>query len=94
VWTGEQALKHGLIDTLGDLWAAAEEARRLAGLPETAPLHIVRDRGRWLPPVPARADDPAARLAAGIDYIVANARRLTGACYLLPLHLRDRGLGG
>ncbi|MCS7070198.1 MAG: S49 family peptidase, partial [Anaerolinea sp.] len=92
VWTGEQALVHGLVDAPGDLWDAAAEARRLAGLPEDAPLRIVRDRGRWLPPTPAQAVDPAARLAMGIAYLLDNARRLTGTCYLLPLHLRDRGL--
>jgi protease-4 len=30
VWTGEQALKHGLVDALGDLHDAAERARQLA----------------------------------------------------------------
>jgi protease-4 len=30
VWTGKQALKHGLVDTLGDLHDAAERARQLA----------------------------------------------------------------
>lgn len=94
VWTGEQALEHGLIDALGDLWDAAAEARRLAGLPEDAPLHIVRDRGRWLPPVPVKASDPAAQLAAELTYILENARWLTGACYLLPVQLHDRGLCG
>jgi protease-4 len=32
VWTGAQALEHGLVDTLGDLQAAADKARELAGV--------------------------------------------------------------
>ena len=32
VWTGEQALERGLVDRLGGLMDAVEEARRLAGL--------------------------------------------------------------
>jgi len=32
VWTGEQALDHGLVDSLGDLRDAADRARHLAGL--------------------------------------------------------------
>jgi protease-4 len=32
VWTGEQALAHGLVDELGDMQAAADKARELAGL--------------------------------------------------------------
>ncbi len=43
VWTGEQALAHGLIDELGGLRAALRYAREAAGLPEHAPI-------RELPP--------------------------------------------
>jgi protease-4 len=32
VWTGEQALAHGLVDELGDLQTAADKARQLAGI--------------------------------------------------------------
>lgn len=32
VWTGEQALARGLVDELGDLQAAADKARQLAGI--------------------------------------------------------------
>ena len=39
VWTGEQALAHGLVDALGDLQVAATKARQLAGL----------DPGRYAP---------------------------------------------
>lgn len=38
VYTGEQALKHGLVDELGGLRQALEYARRVARLPETAPI--------------------------------------------------------
>ncbi len=42
VWTGAQALAHGLIDSLGDLACAVEEAARLAGLPAGAERVIER----------------------------------------------------
>jgi protease-4 len=52
VWTGEQALANGLVDMLGDLQAAADRARELAGL----------DPGRYAPlvnvPVPKRYQLP------------------------------------
>jgi protease-4 len=32
IWTGQQALEHGLVDNLGDLRDAAERARQLAGI--------------------------------------------------------------
>jgi protease-4 len=38
VWTGEQALAHKLIDEIGGLRQALEEARRLADLPSDAPI--------------------------------------------------------
>ena len=40
VWTGAQALEHGLVDELGDLRTALNKARELAGLPENTPLAI------------------------------------------------------
>ncbi len=43
VWTGEQALEHGLVDELGGLRAALQHARVMAGLPAHAPI-------RELPP--------------------------------------------
>ena len=42
MWTGEQALARGLVDQLGDLHAAADKARELAGL----------DPRRYVPLVP------------------------------------------
>ena len=38
VYTGEQAVKNGLIDETGDLYSAVLYAKREAGLPETAPV--------------------------------------------------------
>ena len=40
VWTGADALAHGLVDELGGLDRAAAIVRRRAGLPESAPLRI------------------------------------------------------
>jgi protease-4 len=40
VWTGADAAGHGLVDELGGLHAAADIARRRAGLPAGAPLRL------------------------------------------------------
>jgi protease-4 len=40
VWTGADAAQNGLVDELGGLQAAAEIARRRAGLPPDAPLRV------------------------------------------------------
>jgi protease-4 len=32
VWTGEQALEHGLVDELGGIWTAVEVAKEIAGI--------------------------------------------------------------
>jgi protease-4 len=63
VWTGEQALAHGLVDELGDLQTAADKARALAGLDArryaplvdistprryTLPQQIPTSSGEWL----------------------------------------------
>jgi protease-4 len=40
VWTGADALAHGLVDELGGMDDAAAAARRRAGLPPTAPVRV------------------------------------------------------
>jgi protease-4 len=60
VWTGAQALEHGLIDELGDLRAAIDKARVLAALPASAPTVLWnRNKGRPLPPLPVRSNTDA-----------------------------------
>ncbi len=82
VWTGQQALGHGLVDELGDLKAAVAKARALAGLPETAPVYLVQGRGQPLGPQARQAADPA----AGLRHAAAAFRALTSgaALFLLP----------
>jgi protease-4 len=38
VWSGQQALEHKLVDKMGGLRQALDEARQLAGLPDDAPI--------------------------------------------------------
>jgi protease-4 len=40
VWTGADAVAHGLVDELGGVDRATAIARRRAGLPATAPVHV------------------------------------------------------
>ena len=50
VWTGRQALEHGLVDELGGLEAAVAKARQLGGLPERAPVRELREPKIQAPP--------------------------------------------
>lgn len=67
VWTGKDAHRIGLVDELGGLRDATRTARRLAGLPDDAPL-----RPALHLPLPARlgqprnSDDPRAMLAGTV----------------------------
>jgi protease-4 len=80
VWTGSQALGHGLIDELGGLAAGLAAARRLAGLRDDAPLREIRQGRRELVALPATA--PAA-----IEHALraVAALRQAGAWWLCPL---------
>lgn len=61
VWTGEQALAHGLVDELGDFQAALAKARELANLPAHAEVWFVEpDKHPIGPEVLAKADPTAA----------------------------------
>ncbi|MBN1964859.1 MAG: S49 family peptidase [Anaerolineae bacterium] len=62
VWTGTQALAHGLVDELGGLEAAVAKARELAGLPADAPVEIVTGKGKPLGPQLTEVNNPAAAL--------------------------------
>jgi protease-4 len=67
VWTGADALAHGLVDELGGIDRAAAIARRRAGLPATAPLRVfprVRPIDRLRPPGSSESRGAAASLLA------------------------------
>lgn len=83
VWTGEQALANGLVDQLGDVWAALAQARALASLPDDAPIRLA-GKGKPLPP--QIAVDPAAALTYAYD----NARALVSgaAQVIMPIEWR------
>jgi protease-4 len=80
VWTGRQALDHGLVDEVGGLAAGLAEARRLAGLRDDAPVREVRRGRRELAVLPATA--PAALEHA---LRAVTALRQAGAWWLCPL---------
>jgi protease-4 len=85
VWTGQQALEHGLVDELGDLKTAVAKARALAGLPDSAPVYLVQKPDEPLGPQAQQAADPA----AGLRHAAGTFQALTGgtALFLLPLRL-------
>jgi protease-4 len=66
VWTGRQALQHGLVDELGGVSAALNLARRSAGLPTTARVREIPLISAWQAlRGPRTADDAAAGLGTG-----------------------------
>jgi len=68
VWTGADALAHGLVDELGGMEHAAAIARRRAGLPPTAPLRVfprVHPLDRLRPPVSSESRGAAAASLLG-----------------------------
>jgi len=89
VWTGEQALTHGLVDALGGFELALKRARDDAHLPDHAPIVVIAPSGYELPPQPAKAIEeanPAAGLTHAQDIVrrVFNAR----AQFLMPFKLK------
>lgn len=67
VWTGEQALANGLVDSLGDLQSAVETAARLASLPTGAEIPVYRIRAaRRLAAAPAGGSPPKSAVAAAL----------------------------
>jgi protease IV len=89
VWTGQQALQHGLVDELGDLQTALKKARELAKLPDDAPL--VRVGGK-LKPLPAQLAE-ATQPAAYVEYVNRNLQTVCSGTplVLLPFDL-DAGV--
>jgi protease-4 len=62
VWTGAQALEHGLVDELGGLPQAIQKARELAHLPKHTPAILMRGKIQPLGPRVAEKANPAAAL--------------------------------
>ncbi|MDQ6744074.1 MAG: S49 family peptidase [Candidatus Dormibacteraeota bacterium] len=80
VWTGRQALDRGLVDEMGGLRRALEEARKRAGLPPDAPLRELSTGRREMPPALATAP---ATLAHALE--VAAAFNMAAVWWLCPL---------
>jgi protease-4 len=75
VWTGKQALEHGLIDELGSLDQALAKARGMAGLHERAPVRVIRPDKRVMP--------PTASPAATLEYVMEGVRMFQWGTALL-----------
>jgi protease-4 len=75
VWTGGQALKHGLIDQLGGLDDALRRARELGQLPETAELLVLPRPKDFLDFIRSMSGEDVA-LKAALRALPAEARAL------------------
>ncbi len=79
VWTGRQALEHGLVDEIGDFEAGLRKAKALAGIPLDADVPVINVR----PPRPASS--PATSTAAWEQALETIMRLLTEhALALMP----------
>jgi len=78
VWTGRQALERGLIDEVGDLWAAVEKAKQLAALDtrRQVPVVTLRAGRRRLLPLPFEG---GALLGDGVLALVPWQVRVVGS---------------
>lgn len=63
VWTGEQALAHGLVDSLGDLRHALDTLRQLAQVESSIPIALVEGKTKPLVPQVAERANPVSTLA-------------------------------
>ncbi|MFO7952932.1 MAG: signal peptide peptidase SppA [Bacillota bacterium] len=83
VWTGEQALKYGLVDELGGLETALAKLRSLAALPESTPLIDI--------PYPRRETAPLPTAANWFDYALTNLEQIKDgrALYAGPLYFQQ-----
>jgi protease-4 len=69
VWTGQQALENGLVDELGGLDQALNQAKELAGLQPEAGVRVFYPEKEPLPPI--------AEPAAAIKFTVDNFKLLS-----------------
>lgn len=81
VWTGRQAVAHGLVDELGGLEDGLAKARALAGLPPDAPVRMFSPDKTYHPPS-GQSEDPATH---ALEAFRAMSR--TQAYYLCPFSL-------
>ena len=91
VWTGRQALERSLVDSLGGLHDAADEASLLAGFDRPLPIGVVTHSqvpvwwpGRWAAAARAAL---AARVPA-LSYLVLPEMRTGGLLARLPFDIR------
>jgi len=86
VWTGEQALAHGLVDQLGDLQAAAAKACELAGLDPRRYASLVPV------PAPRRYQLPQPAAAETGEWLASLSRLFReGVFAMAPWQVRFRG---
>ena len=88
VWSGRQALEHGLIDELGGLARAVDKAREFAGLNCRSRVRVIETPKRDLAPLAGKAAD-------AIGYALDGLGPLRGATalFLLPIVAWPEDLG-
>lgn len=88
VFTGEQALDHGLVDVLGGFDTALAEARTLAKLPKDAGVKLVfypKPKALWQRLL--QRDDASVRLAEGLKALAEGRVVTPGPVWMPPLQI-------
>lgn len=74
VWTGEQALEHGLIDELGSFYHAVSRLKEQAGIPEDEEVEYVRFPRKKSPMEALKSGGFAAMLFSAWDHLAGPLR--------------------
>ena len=88
VWTGEQALSHGLVDSLGDLRHALDKLRELAQVESSIPIALVEGKTKPLVPQVAERANPVSTLT----FIRQNAHCLLNGQpqWIMPFRVNNK----
>ena len=91
VWTGGQALKHGLVDELGGLETALAKARSLAGLPEDVDVYSL-PKPKNLFEILSELDGASGELRMLVRQLPVDLRHLAGQLEWVQAARKERAL--
>ena len=95
VWSGEAAMAHGLVDRMGGIREAIEDARRRAGIPEKSQVEIIQYQTKnW--PLDLGTGNWLGALSTQISYrrsgpeLPESVRRLTETLVVMDILRKER----
>ncbi|MGV2433492.1 MAG UNVERIFIED_CONTAM: S49 family peptidase [Anaerolineae bacterium] len=94
VWTGEQALEHGLVDSLGDLRHALDTLRQLAQVESSIPIALVEGKTQATRPTSGGACQPRQHARFHAPECAQFIERATPVDHALPCESQVIVIGG